>query len=143
MRRRKIVPRDPEEIRAISRPDVETVIWRIRQSHPYMVPIFTSGGCFSFYLILASVFSQATSWYDGNHVLTLIDGEFYDIEGIFEGDVSKYRPLRDHHGYPDGKNRDLEEVGMDGKWGMSHRSWMLHDRDEKSREKLMKGLVTG
>lgn len=141
--------RDFEDIRKISQPDVETLIWRIRQSHPFQERIFMEGGCFSFYLILASVFPSAVPYYGGEHVITWIPspdgsgGDFYDIRGIYGGDVSHFRPLRDYSYYPTGMNRNQDEVGRDGKWGMSHHSWYLNDKDEASKEKLMKNCVTG
>jgi hypothetical protein len=56
-------------------------IYLIRNSHPEMVNIFTNGGCMNFFLILRSIYPQATPWYDNNHVITEIDGKFFDIKG--------------------------------------------------------------
>ncbi len=47
-----------------------------------------SGGCYKFHLILKYVFKDAVGYYNGEHVITKIDGQFYDIDGLIGGDVS-------------------------------------------------------
>jgi hypothetical protein len=39
-----------------------------------------SGGCYKFHLILKSVFG-GEGYYNSNHIVTKIDGKFYDIDG--------------------------------------------------------------
>ena len=46
------------------------------------------GGCYKFYLILKEVFPDAVGYYNGDHVITKINGKFYDIDGNVTGDIS-------------------------------------------------------
>lgn len=59
----------------------EDLIREIRESFTGSVRVYTEGSCYQFYRILKCVFPQAIAWYDMNHVITEIDGEFYDITG--------------------------------------------------------------
>lgn len=100
------------------KPSVEVVIARIRESHPDIEKIFMSGGCYSFYLILASIFPTAIAYYDGNHIWTWIHDRLYDIRGAIsksEMDNLDYLvrlPHPDHNPGP-GSNE----------WGMSNTAW--------------------
>lgn len=40
-----------------------------------------SGQCYNFFLILRTIFPNASAYYDGNHIYTKIDNKFYDIRG--------------------------------------------------------------
>ena len=60
---------------------VESFIARIRDSFIGSQQVYTEGSCYHFYLILKEVFPQAECWYDQDHVLTKIDGKYYDIVG--------------------------------------------------------------
>jgi hypothetical protein len=40
-----------------------------------------SGGCYKFHLLLKKMFPYAKIWYCNNHVLTQINGRYYDIDG--------------------------------------------------------------
>ncbi len=60
---------------------VMRLITAIRESRDDNQLAYTSGGCYQFYLILASVFPEATAWYDSDHVITRIEGRFYDVTG--------------------------------------------------------------
>jgi hypothetical protein len=63
----------------------------IRESCPDLqVKIFTEGACYQFYLILKHRFPQAAAYYDNDHVITYIDGHFYDITGEVQ---------KGYHGY--------------------------------------------
>lgn len=110
------------------KPCPETVIYRIRESHPDMVRVFTMGGCYSMYLILASIFPGAVCYYDTleGHIWTWIDdgndGDFYDITGRMPGKrraaVRLVRlPNPNHKPGP----------GEDG-WGMSNNEWVRHKK---------------
>ena len=121
------------------RPHPEELCWRIRESHPFMKKIYEQGGCFSFYLILASVFPQSVPYMDGGHIYTWIkvdwedEGAFYDINGRHDRlNVKRLRPLRNH-------NRSPEQEG----WGMSNKMWELYNKGGKSRDDLMKRCLTG
>jgi len=43
---------------------------------------YRNGACFDFYLLLKKKFPEAQAWYDGNHVVTLIQGRFWDVGGL-------------------------------------------------------------
>jgi hypothetical protein len=57
------------------------IISNIRDAHPSMINVFTNGGCFKFYVILHSIFPEAICYYNEHHVITEIDGKYYDITG--------------------------------------------------------------
>lgn len=62
--------------------DVARFLATLRAAHPAMEPIFTRGGCYRLYLILRVLWPQAEAWVDNTwHVVTRIDGRFYDISG--------------------------------------------------------------
>lgn len=58
-----------------------TIIRTIRESFTGSVEVYTQGSCYKFYLILKSIFPQSEAYYDNDHVITEIDGLFYDING--------------------------------------------------------------
>jgi hypothetical protein len=63
-------------------------------SREVMEEMFTKGDCGRFHFILHSVFPEAVPYaiMDGEyiiHVITWIDGKFYDIKGIFNEDRMK------------------------------------------------------
>ena len=64
--------------------NVEQFIARIRDSFIGAQHVYTEGSCYHFYLILKEVFPDAEAYYDGSHVLTKINGKFYDITGEVE-----------------------------------------------------------
>lgn len=45
---------------------------------------YTSGGCFQFHLILLFNFKEAAPYYDGNHIITKIGKNYFDINGIYD-----------------------------------------------------------
>lgn len=51
-----------------------------------------SGGCLKFHYLLKSVYPRCNGWMDTDHVISEIDGEFYDIDGIAER-TEKFIPL--------------------------------------------------
>lgn len=56
----------------------------IRESFPESVEVYTEGSCFQFYRILKEIYPQAEPWYDSEHVITKIEGRFYDVTGEVE-----------------------------------------------------------
>lgn len=62
---------------------VEKFLARLKDSHPDMEILYTTGGCFHLYLILRIFWPHAIPWYDyrEGHVYTEIDGCYYDIRG--------------------------------------------------------------
>ncbi len=57
----------------------------IRKSYVHAETVYTMGGCYQFHLILKTVFLDAVAWYSPSkaHVLTMIDGTLYDINGSY------------------------------------------------------------
>ena len=53
-----------------------------------------SGGCLKFHRLMKAVFPDANGFYDSNHVITEIDGEYFDIDGLIEDPVG-YLPIED------------------------------------------------
>lgn len=53
----------------------------IRESFIGADIVYTEGSCYPFYTILKSVFPGAIAYFDLNHVITKIDGKYYDITG--------------------------------------------------------------
>ena len=66
---------------------VESFIARIRDSFIGSQQVYTEGSCYHFYLILKEVFPDAEPWFDNDHVVTKIDGHFYDITGEVRQDI--------------------------------------------------------
>lgn len=60
---------------------VECFISTVRDSFIGSQQVYTEGSCYHFYLILKQVFPDAEPYYDHDHILTKINGEFYDITG--------------------------------------------------------------
>ncbi len=73
--------------------EVLSFIALIRESCPeWQVRIFTQGACYQFFLILQHRFPSAVACYDGDHVITYIDGHFYDITGEVSKVYHEYMP---------------------------------------------------
>lgn len=66
----------------------------LRNSDPYIQTIYTNGGCYAFYKVLKSIYPEAKPYInrEKDHVVTVIDGASYDINGHTEG---QYAPLVD------------------------------------------------
>jgi hypothetical protein len=64
-----------------------TFIATIRNSFDKAIEVYTQGGCFHFYLILACIYRDAVPYYNG-HVITKIQDKYYDITGEVQ---------REHH----------------------------------------------
>ena len=73
------MPRDKEK-------SILNIIEAIRNSFCGAETVFTKGSCYYFYEILKSIFIEAEAYYIDSHVVTKIDGVFYDINGIFKTD---------------------------------------------------------
>lgn len=43
-----------------------------------------NGKCYEVSRLLKVIYPQATAWYDGEHVITRINGRFYDKSGLVE-----------------------------------------------------------
>jgi len=75
--------------------EVEEFISTIRDSFVGSQQVYTEGSCYHFYLILKKVYPKAEPYYDLDHVITKIDGKFYDITGEVRRDETstKYERL--------------------------------------------------
>ena len=60
------------------------VITAIRESFVGADTVYTHGSCYQLYKILKAIYPQAKAYYDSDHVITYIDGNFYDITGQVE-----------------------------------------------------------
>lgn len=54
-----------------------------------------SGGCLKFHKLLKAVFPDAAGYYNSDHVLTEIDGDFYDIDGLTEN-IGGFIPIEEY-----------------------------------------------
>ena len=61
--------------------EIEKFISLIRDSFVGSQQVYTNGSCYHFYLILKNIYPSAKCWYDESHIVTEIDGKFYDITG--------------------------------------------------------------
>lgn len=79
----------------------------LAKSDKYIEVIFMNGGCYQFYKVLKTVFPGSKPYInvEKNHVVTKIDGEFYDISGHVKGE---FYPLH-----------DKAEIEMCKRWGFS------------------------
>lgn len=53
----------------------------LRSSHPNIEHMFLNGSCMNLFCILRTIYPQAVAWYNIDHIITEIDGKFYDITG--------------------------------------------------------------
>jgi len=67
---------------------VESFISTVRDSFVGSQQVYTEGSCYHFYLILKEVFPEAQAYYDEDHIITKINGKFYDITGEVRGDLN-------------------------------------------------------
>lgn len=71
------------------------IISVIRDSRPDNEYWYTNGGCWELFKILRVIYPEAKAWYDGQHVVTCVNGRLYDITGSvsFKMDMSMLGPL--------------------------------------------------
>lgn len=69
-----------------------SLITLIRESHSAITDIYTKGSCLNFFCILHSIYPEAIAWFNINHIISEIDGKFYDITGEVKctSDYMKY-----------------------------------------------------
>lgn len=60
----------------------------LKNSDRYIETIFEQGGCYQLFVILSTLFDDATPYInqEKNHIVTMINGKFYDITGLVQGD---------------------------------------------------------
>lgn len=76
--------------------DVLEFITTVRASFGGSIAVYTMGNCYQFYEILKVVFPNAEPYESGGHVVTKINGEFYDIKGKMDKEKYIVKPLEDY-----------------------------------------------
>lgn len=68
--------------------DVLKLIDAIRESDPSIATIYKNGGCYGFYKLLKAVYPNAIAMIntENDHVVALINGQLYDIDGVVKLD---------------------------------------------------------
>lgn len=82
--------------------DILKFIETIRNSFVGSETVYTRGSCYKFYLILKELFPDAEAYYNSDHVITEIDGKYYDITG----EVEKANHLLVSEHYPNSSIKD-------------------------------------
>lgn len=91
----------------------------LRQSDRYIKVIYTEGGCYQFSKILKVIYQSAKAikvkWDNTtyNHIVTEIDGKYYDITGEVK--------LSDYHDFEYVKADDLSTLEN---WSFSNKAWL-------------------
>lgn len=69
--------------------DVERFLAALRQGVPDARTLFQFGHCWELFCILRRIWPEAEPWslHKGDHILTRIDGTWYDIEGKYTGSM--------------------------------------------------------
>lgn len=62
----------------------------IRHSFIGTEDVYMHGSCYHFYTILKAVFKDVVPYYNQDHVISKIDGRYYDILGEVVNDVDRY-----------------------------------------------------
>lgn len=83
------------------------IISAIRESFDNSVLVYTNGGCYKFHKILKSIFPEAKGYYNSDHVITEIDGRFYDITG--EAERTNHLLIDEHY-----EHSKLDTLGFSG-----------------------------
>jgi len=83
--------------------EILELIGELRGSHTEMEHIFLNGRCFNLYLLLRRIYPQSIPWYNSDHIITEIDGKYYDITGQVSN--KNYQKLTDVH-----KGKSLSRV---------------------------------
>lgn len=76
------------------------LITEIRNSHSQMKNIFLYGSCLNLFCILHTIYPEARAWFNIDHIITEIDGKYYDITGnLLQITVNKgnYMPFEQVH----------------------------------------------
>lgn len=76
---------------------VEDVITAIRESFNGADYVYTNGSCYKFYKILKTIFPNAKAYYNSDHVITKINGKYYDITG--EVRITNHISVDEHYSH--------------------------------------------
>ena len=74
---------------------VLSVISRIRDSFVGASHVYTNGSCIKFAMILQEIFPEGSIFYDSNHAIFELEGEYYDING-YARKTSSHIPIEDN-----------------------------------------------
>ena len=106
-------------------PDV--LISALNKTDYYLTIIFTRGDCFKFYEFLKQLYPDAEPYLrllDKNHVITKINGKYYDITGEIK---NVFVPTTDEDIFPDNSipyilmtDKDIKECKT---WSFSAKVW--------------------
>lgn len=91
------------------------LIESLRNTDPYIAMIFTQGGCYQFHKFLYNLYPNKAKLYINkkkDHVVTKIDGNFYDILGIVKNKID----------YIEATNKDIE---MCQTWSFSKQKMLI------------------
>lgn len=72
-------------------------IFLIRGSFIGSERVYTEGSCYQFYRILKDKFPESEAYYNSDHVITKIQGRFYDITG--EVEKTNHLLMSEHYPY--------------------------------------------
>lgn len=62
------------------------IITNIRESFYGSIFVYTNGSCYQFFKILNSIYPEAEACFKDNHIVSKIDGKYYDINGEINDD---------------------------------------------------------
>lgn len=69
-----------------------SLIKEIRNSHSAMIRIFSCGSCLNLFCILQVVYPEAEAYFNIDHIVTKINGRYYDIRGeLSRSYIEKYK----------------------------------------------------
>lgn len=90
----------------------------IRESDENMACIYTMGGCYKLHLVIKSLITHAKPYINdsNNHIITLVSGQFFDINGRVDVKMVRGRYGYDYKGWRLLKGDDLK---MAEKWSFS------------------------
>ena len=71
------------------------VISRIRDSFVGASYVYANGSCIKFAMILQEIFPEGSIFYDSNHAIFELEGEYYDING-YARKTSSHIPIEDY-----------------------------------------------
>ena len=91
----------------------------LRALHPELEWKCMHGSCFRLYLLLKEVWLDAEAWTNIDHVITKIDGSFYDIRG--EVEPNGYLRMKD----------DANAFNRAYHWGTEIQDRMIEQETEK------------
>lgn len=73
----------------------DRIVTLIRNSFPQASIVYTRGSCGQLYKILKEIFPNAKAFSDGDHIITKVGNNFYDINGAVK-DTRGFLPCKDN-----------------------------------------------